>query len=934
MRTRTKFLSVMGSVGLVAAGVALHTPLMEAPGDQARIDWIRTIQRDAGPRFAFAPGDAADLAQVVIGDATFEVDGDGVSVSRAGEPWRVGLELQRIGREHAAQWVPRGAPRFDNNVSLAARGPLEERWVSGPLGLEQIIDIAERPSGVGDLLLDVAVSGDLVATSRGGVIELRDATDAVRARYSDLFVQDAQGRRVPAVLELASADIRLRIDDASATYPLVIDPLVGVEQAHLFANNAATLDNFGGAIAFDGTTAVVGAALGDGNVADSGAVYVFTRAGGIWSAPTRLVASDGAASDRFGASVALSGDTLVVGSPRVDAGATADVGATYVFTRTGVVWSQTQRLGASDASANDRFGSSVAIEGNTIVVGAPRDDTATAADCGSAYIFTFAAGTWTQSAHPFASDGAAGDQFGFTVAISAGTIVAGASSDDVPGAVDGGSVYVLTGAGASWTEAQHLVATDAQMTELFGATVALQGATLAVGAINRTAGGGSVVTFDRNGTGVWVQGQRLAPSPVGAGEFFGSGLSLDGNQLLAGTGGSAGPGYALVFARSAGVWSQSGRVAAADGATGDAFGTGAAIVADTVVVGASFDDTTAGGTDSGSAYVELLRAANGDVCSSGASCASGICVDGVCCNTTCGGGVSDCQACAVAAGAATNGICGTFAGGTTCRPAIAGGCDAAEFCNGVATTCPIDSVALAGTPCRGSAGACDVADTCDGILATCTDNRVAAGTVCRPSSGSAICDPAESCVATNPACPADANTDGTSCSNGVACDGAEVCAAGACPAGTPLTCGDTDACTADSCAEPGGCMHTHISGCCNVAADCDDSNGCTADVCSGAGGTCTHMPLMVCVDAGPPNDAGTDAALLGDASVRDAGADTGVHDAGHDSAVDGGAGVDIGPMTPASSNCGCAAAGVRESTNGLPLFLLGLALLAARRRGR
>jgi MYXO-CTERM domain-containing protein len=122
-------------------------------------------------------------------------------------------------------------------------------------------------------------------------------------------------------------------------------------------------------------------------------------------------------------------------------------------------------------------------------------------------------------------------------------------------------------------------------------------------------------------------------------------------------------------------------------------------------------------------------------------------------------------------------------------------------------------------------------------------------------------------------------------------------------------------------------MNVHIDGCCNTAADCNDGDGCTADMCSGAGGTCSHMPLTVCVDSGPITP---DSGMPGDASVRDAGP----RDGGPDSAVDTGVGVDIGPVTLASNNCGCAAAGMGTGSMAAPFGLLGLAWVLARRRRR
>ena len=122
-------------------------------------------------------------------------------------------------------------------------------------------------------------------------------------------------------------------------------------------------------VAIAGDTIVVGAWLDDDNGTDSGSAYVFTRTGTTWTEQAKLTASDGAADDQFGISVAIAGDTIVVGAYRDDDNGT-DSGSAYVFTRTGTTWTQQAKLTASDGAADDQFGSSVAIAGDTIVVGA------------------------------------------------------------------------------------------------------------------------------------------------------------------------------------------------------------------------------------------------------------------------------------------------------------------------------------------------------------------------------------------------------------------------------------------------------------------------------------------------------------------------------------------------------------------------------------
>ena len=163
-----------------------------------------------------------------------------------------------------------------------------------------------------------------------------------------------------------------------------------------------------------------------------------------------MTASDGEAGDLFGWSVAVSGDTVVAAASGDDVGANADQGSAYVFVKPGGGWTsatQTAKLTASDGAPGDLFGYSATISGDTVVAGAYGDDAGASADQGSAYVFVKAAGGWassTQSAKLTGLDGAADDQFGLSVALSAGTLVVGAYGDDVGASINQGSAYVLT----------------------------------------------------------------------------------------------------------------------------------------------------------------------------------------------------------------------------------------------------------------------------------------------------------------------------------------------------------------------------------------------------------------------------------------------------------------------------------------------------------
>jgi hypothetical protein len=163
---------------------------------------------------------------------------------------------------------------------------------------------------------------------------------------------------------------------------------------------------------------------------------VFVRSGGVWTEQQKLLATDGAADDSFGRSVAISGDTVIVGADQTD-DAGLDSGSAYVFVRSGGVWTEQQKLLASDGAADDWFGRSVAISGD----GAGRNYEAAGLDSGSAYVFVRSGGVWTEQQKLLATDGAELDGFGNSVAISGDTAIVGAWDNDDAG-TNSGSAYV------------------------------------------------------------------------------------------------------------------------------------------------------------------------------------------------------------------------------------------------------------------------------------------------------------------------------------------------------------------------------------------------------------------------------------------------------------------------------------------------------------
>jgi hypothetical protein len=202
----------------------------------------------------------------------------------------------------------------------------------------------------------------------------------------------ATGRSLPSRMELRGRELALLVDDTAAVYPVTVDSLL-TRETKLTASDAAAGDQFGASVAISKDTAVVGASTKSGADYFSGSAYVFVRSGGVWNQQQKLTASDAATGAYFGSSVAVSGDTALVGSPFASASGYRS-GAVYVFERSGGVWRQLQKLAPGTGAGLDYFGGSVAVSGDTAVVGAMGDSGALF-HSGAAYLFVRSGGVWS-----------------------------------------------------------------------------------------------------------------------------------------------------------------------------------------------------------------------------------------------------------------------------------------------------------------------------------------------------------------------------------------------------------------------------------------------------------------------------------------------------------------------------------------------------------
>lgn len=378
----------------------------------------------------------------------------------------------------------------------------------------------------------------------------------------------------------------------------------------------ATLDHYGACVSIDGHTMVVGAADSDVGGSAAGRVYVYVKVTSGWRQQAVLYASDPAANDRFGCAVELKGNTLAVGARgHATALGGASGGAVYIFTRVGVTWTQTAILEAASVTSG-RLGSSVALDGDTLVAGAYLTDI-DATDTGSAYVFVRAEGVWSQQAQLLPDVAELSSQFGHAVAISGDTIVVGRYAKDGGASTSAGDAFVYVRDGVTWSQQAHLLPTTVDG-GFFGDALAIDGNTIVVGAVREdTVQGtdfGAVYVFVRDGI-TWDLEERIIPVPLAAvgatADFFGSSIALRGDLMAIGasggglSGGAGDRGVVYIYTRSGGVWTQrtffNGEATIFDGFA--ASSERSVSLSDTnLAVGANWE-TTASGVQSGAAYI-------------------------------------------------------------------------------------------------------------------------------------------------------------------------------------------------------------------------------------------------------------------------------------------------------------------------------------------
>jgi hypothetical protein len=495
------------------------------------------------------------------------------------------LALRAFGRGSVLRMVPSVAPVASASGVSYRRGGLREWWANGPLGLEQGFDISARPVGSGALTLSLAVPAG--ARLDHGAVLLPGGL-----RYAGVHGTDAAGRVLPTWLEMRGGRLLLRVADRAAKYPLQVDPFI--ERAELTAKHAAKEELLGYSVAVAGDTAVVGAPhqrfpqdYSPSTDPYPGAVYVFELGAGGWAQAAELTAPDGNANG-LGWSVAISeaGTTIVAGAP-------------------------------GPPSASNPCDTK---EGNM--------------DPGQAYVFSRPAGGWrnatSATATLTASDACPGDALGWSVGISGSTIVVGApwgptvADEHEPGyppVPEQGEAYEYTMPAGGWksmNQTAELTANDPSGEDVhLGWSVAVSGETIVVGDPEQGVGGhgdaGAAYVFEKP-AGEWANANQIAEltasDPNPGNDRLATSVAISGSTVVAGApfhqvGAHGGQGAAYVFVKPAGAWTsktQNAELTASDGSESDELGYSVAVSGATIIAGARKHQVTEY-ADQGAAYV-------------------------------------------------------------------------------------------------------------------------------------------------------------------------------------------------------------------------------------------------------------------------------------------------------------------------------------------
>lgn len=668
------------------------------PQGVSQSDWIGIRAAHEAAKHRIVPAADGALKAWNPGQQwTTGFDGRGFTTHPEHSQWTWGLELERYGFGDKASTLAGKAPisHQENKVTYQWNDTLAEWFINDSRGVEQGWTFTHRPEGAAPdvpLHLDLKVRGDLKpeVSPEANSVSFTADSGGTALTYSGLKAWDADGKPLDVRFQSrGSGSLRITVEESAARYPITIDPIA--QQAYLKASNTNAGDRFGFSVAVSGSLAVVGAPAessnasgvngnqGNNSATNAGAAYVFVRNGNSWSQEAYLKASNSEEGDVFGFAVDVSdtGQTIIVGASGEDSNANgvngnqnddgaSGAGAAYIFVRNNGTWTQQAYLKASNSDASDAFGRAVAVNDNTCVVGAAGEDSASATDqsdnasvnSGAAYVFTRNGTAWIQRSYLKASNLGAGDLFGSSVAVSADTVVIGASAEDsaatgVNGngnddtAADSGAAYIFRRNGNTFVEEAYVKASNTGAGDSFGQSVAVSGESVLVGAPREDSNATSVNGEENNEgspnagaayvfakvNGDWLQEAYLKASNTESEDRFGTSVALSGNTAVVSAPGedsiatgvngneedntASGSGAAYVFQRKDAVWQKINYLKASNTGASDNFGFSVSVSKGTILVGADLEDGGSTGVNgsqasnsasgSGAAYTFVIK---------------------------------------------------------------------------------------------------------------------------------------------------------------------------------------------------------------------------------------------------------------------------------------------------------------------------------------
>lgn len=548
------------------------------------------------------------------GTRTFLTDKSGVHIypfSENSAEWSLQLQLQQLRRGGDSRRFEPTAPEASRNRVEYRYEDLREWYINQNGGLEQGLTIDRRFSGGDDpLQIDFCMNTTLdgIIKNDGRDAAFHDKSGQSVLNISNLVVKDANGRALPAIMQIKEKTLSFLVDDAHATYPIVIDPTIWCEEAKLLPFASTPGDVFGTSISVSGSTLVAGAPhnryVGSGTTPGRAVVFVYNPSTQGWLQHAILTSPNGNNGEAFGYTVRIDGDMIAVSAPLRDVNGVSRSGAVDIFTRSGNNWLYQQTLTAFDGIqfdgvTNSEFGIGLDLHGGTIVIGAPQANGAIG-NSGAAYVYIYNGSSWVFQAKLSIPAGGYGDALGISVALQNDRIILGAPNASGTGGQPTGAAYIFERSGGLWSFITKIIPPDGNPNGGFARNIAIDGDIIAIGtfvlpAQTLATGFGATYIYSRDAMNPnnWPLEQELLAE---SGENIGFGISLEGDTLVTSSFYDVGQG-ASIYQKIGASWTKTARL----NGYNNQFGISATLNEDRIAVGASSDAD--GGTDAGAVYI-------------------------------------------------------------------------------------------------------------------------------------------------------------------------------------------------------------------------------------------------------------------------------------------------------------------------------------------